>query len=216
MTVAEQLSDLPYADVLVPHSGPLDPGGEYDAAWFDSESFEDRDVGNVKFLECAFTSVTFSGGQLRRARFNDVWVRGGRIVGTDLVESVWLDSTLLSSALSGVEAYGAQLRRVTFARCKLDSVNLRAAVLHDVTFEDCALADVDLAEATLTAVRFPGTELRGLRLHHVTLKQVDFRGATTLDIADGYDSLRNAVISSGQLIEIGPGLAAAQGIVVED
>jgi uncharacterized protein YjbI with pentapeptide repeats len=160
--------------------------------------------------------VTFSGGQLRRSRFNDVWVRGGRIVGTDLVESVWLDSALLSSALSGVEAYGSQLRRVTFARCKLDSVNLRAAVLDEVTFEDCELADVDLGEATMTRVRFPGTELRGLRLPHVTLKQVDFRGATTLDIADGYDSLRNAVISSGQLIELGPGLAAAHGIVVED
>lgn len=216
MAVAEQLSDLPYADVLVSHSGPLDPGGQYDGAWFDSDRFDDRDLGNVKFLECAFTSVTFSGGQLRRARFNDVWVRGGRIVGTDLAESVWLDSTLLSSALSGVEAYGSQFRRVTFARCKLDSVNLRAAVLDEVTFEDCDLADVDLGAATLTSVRFPGTELRGLRLPHVTLKQVDFRGATSLDIADGYDSLRNAVISSGQLIEIGPGLAAAHGIVVDD
>jgi uncharacterized protein YjbI with pentapeptide repeats len=160
--------------------------------------------------------VTFSGGQLRRARFNDVWVRGGRIVGTDLVESVWLDSSLLSSALSGVEAYGSQLRRVTFARCKLDSVNLRTAVLDEVTFEDCDLVDVDLAEARLTVVRFPGSQIRGIRLPHVTLKQVDFRGATTWDLAAGYDSLRNAVISSGQLIEIGPGLAAAHGIVVDD
>lgn len=216
MAVAEQLSDLPYADALVSHSGPLDPGGEYDGTWFDSEGFGDRDVGNVKFLECAFTSVTFSGGRLRRARFNDVWVRGGRIVGTDIAESVWLDSALVSSALSGMEAYGSQFRRVSFVRCKLDSVNLRAAMLDEVVFEGCHLADVDFGQATLSRVRFPGTELRGLRLPHVTLNQVDFRGATTLDIADGYDSLRNAVISSGQLIEIGPGLAAAHGIVVDN
>jgi hypothetical protein len=51
--MAEQLSDLPYADVLVPHSGPLDPSGEYDAAWFDLETFEGGDVGNVRFVECA-------------------------------------------------------------------------------------------------------------------------------------------------------------------
>jgi uncharacterized protein YjbI with pentapeptide repeats len=95
-------------------------------------------------------------------------------------------------------------------------VNLRTAVLDEVTFEDCDLVDVDLGDARLTAVRFPGSQIRGIRLPHVTLKQVDFRGATTLDIADGYDSLRNAVISSGQLIEIGPGLAAAHGIVVDD
>lgn len=101
---------------------------------------------------------------------------GSRIVGTELVESVWLDATVLASALSGVEAHGAQLRRVTFAGCKLDSVNLRAALLAEVTFEDCAMTDVDLAGAELTNIRFAGTEIRGLRLPRATLKRVDFRG----------------------------------------
>lgn len=216
MAVAQQVSDLPYADALALHPGPLDPAGEYDTVWFDSVAFDEPDVGNVRFLECAFTAPNFSGGQLRRARFNDVWMRGGRIVGTELIESVWLDSALLSSALSGVEAYGAQLRRVTFAGCKLDSVNLRATVLDDVTFEACTMTDVDLADAELTDVRFAGSELRGLRLPRAALKQVDFRGATALGITDGYDSMRGAVIDGAQLIEIAPGLAAANGIVVTD
>ena len=214
--MAQQVSDLAYAEALVPHPGPLDAGGEYDTAWFDTVTFDEPDVGNVRFLECAFTAPSFSGGQLRRARFNDVWMRGGRIVGTELIESVWLDAALLSSALSGVEAYGAQLRRVTFAGCKLDSVNLRATVLDGVSFEDCTLTDVDMADAELTNVRFPGSEMRGLRLARATLKHVDFRGAIALGIADGYDSLRGAIIDGGQLIEIAPGLAAAHGVVVKE
>jgi hypothetical protein len=58
--------------------------------------------------------------------------------------------------------------------------------------------------------------MRGLRLARATLKHVDFRGAIALGIADGYDSLRGAIIDGSQLIEIAPGLAAAHGVVVKE
>jgi uncharacterized protein YjbI with pentapeptide repeats len=216
MAVAEQLSDLPFADYLTPHDGPLEQGSEHDTCLFDSVTFEDAEVGNVRFLECAFTAVTFTAGQFRRARFNEVWLRGARVVGTELIESVWLDSPVVSSALSGVEAYGAELRRVVFSGCKLDSVNLRAAELDDVSFENCVLTDVDLAEARLTKVRFAGSELRGVRVRQATMDRVDFRGATAMQIAEGYESLRGAIVDRGQLFELAPGLAATLGIAVED
>lgn len=37
-------------------------------AHFDDIAFEDAEIGNAQFLECAFTSVTFSGGSYRHLR----------------------------------------------------------------------------------------------------------------------------------------------------
>jgi hypothetical protein len=55
-----------------------------------------------------------------------------------------------------------------------------------------------------------------IRLGRATLKRADLRGATLLDLADGYESLRGAVISTGQLLELAPALAATIGITVKD
>ncbi len=213
----EELSDLPYAELLQPHEG----GGlalevRYDTVHFDRLDFEDDDAAGAAFLECAITDSSFTGVSLRRARLNDVWLRGDRFVGTRFAESDWLDVTADSCVLAGVEAFGAVLRRVVFRRCKFDSVNLRAAELYDVVFEDCVLWDADLGGAKLDGVTFPGTAVERIRLGRATLKRADLRGATRLDLADGYESLRGAVISTGQLLELAPALAATIGITVKD
>ncbi|MET0418263.1 MAG: hypothetical protein ABW022_19800 [Actinoplanes sp.] len=48
------------------------------------------------------------------------------------------------------------------------------------------------------------------------MKKVDFRGARELDVAQGWDALRGAVIDSQQLAEAAPALAQTLGIVVKD
>jgi uncharacterized protein YjbI with pentapeptide repeats len=214
--VPQQLDDLPYADVLSRHEGQLEPRGEYDVTHFDELVFEDADIGNAQFMECAFTSVTFSAGSFRRARFNDVWFSATRIVGTDLAETSWLDAAVVSSGLSGVEAFSVKLRRVTFTRCKLDSVNLRSARLDGVAFDECLLNDVDFGGATLNDVRFPGSTLRGVRMAQASLDKADFRGAAELGLKDGYDSLRGAIVDYTQLVEIAPALATSMGITLSD
>lgn len=47
------------------------------------------------------------------------------------------------------------------------------------------------------------------------LERVDLRGAVALDLADGHDSLRGAVIDTRQLLELAPALADALGITVK-
>ena len=103
-----------------------------------------------------------------------------------------------------------------FKGCKLESVNFRASLFTDVAFEDCVLRDVDWTGSALTGVRFGGSALRGARFGRATLKKADFRGATELEIADGYESLKGAIIDTSQLIAIAPMLAAALGITVMD
>ena len=208
------LPDLPFAAALVAHDGTW--GHDvYDTIHFDAGTVADADGAGARFLECAFTQETFDGGRLRGASFNEAWLRDVRLVGTDMRETGWLDTTVAASVVAGVQAYGSELRRVTFRGCKLDSVNLRDCTLTDVVFEDCLLRDVDLNGATLVRVTFPGSRLSRVDVSNVTLEKVCLRGAELgLTITPG--SLRGAVISTGQLVDIAPALAEVLGIVVED
>jgi uncharacterized protein YjbI with pentapeptide repeats len=211
----DTLADLPYAAALSRHPGPLAADGDYEGAHFDGLDLARSQAPSSRFLECAFTQVAMTDGQLRRARFSDVWLSGVRLTATDLAESGWASATFINSVLAGVTAHGARLRQVAFRGCKLTGVNLRGATLTEVSFENCLLGDVDFGGATLARCTFPGAQLREADLSHVTLDQVDLRGAE-LGLILTRDSLRGATISTDQLVAVAPLLAEQAGIVVAD
>ncbi|OBB47570.1 hypothetical protein A5748_23115 [Nocardia sp. 852002-51244_SCH5132740] len=95
-------------------------------------------------------------------------------------------------------------------------MNFRAATLQDVTFADCVFRDTDFSAATLRKVDFPGSRLEGVALHGATLKDVDLRGATALDLIADIGTLKGAIITTPQLMEMAPAFARAAGIIVRD
>lgn len=210
------LSDLPFAHRLEPLVG--DPGRDGDYEWLhiDGQTFDDVDAGMSRFNECAFSSVTFTAGRLRRTRFDTVWLQGIRTVGTDLAETSWLDTECLSGLLAGTQLHGAQMRRAVFHNCKFDSVNLRAAKLRDVSFANCLLRDVDFAGAALTNVAFPGTTLDRVDFTKAALARVDLREANALGISAGVESLGGAIVTPLQLIDLAPAMAQHLGMTVKD
>lgn len=214
--IAQDVDELAFAHALDPHQGPLLRDRDYDLCHFDALRQTDADAGSSRFTECAFEGVVFEGVRLRRARFTDVWWRGGRVLSGDLAESEWLDAGVLSCSFAGIEAFGAQWRRVVFQRCKLDAVNLRGADLHEVVFEDCILRDVDFSGATLRDVSFPGSAVRDGKFAKAKLTRADFRDATVLECVDGFENLKGAVIDSSQAVELAVDLARALRITVED
>jgi uncharacterized protein YjbI with pentapeptide repeats len=211
-----ELNDLPYAGFLSPAAGPPAQDGAYDSVHFDGGEYAGLKAGGSRFAECAFSSLAFDGGRLRRARFNDVWAHTVRWVGTDLTETDWLDAEFGANVLAGVELYDSRLHRAAFHHCKLDSVNFRGAKLREVVFADCTLRDVDFGGASLTSVSFPGSSLEELRLDKAALSKTDLRGATRLGIASGFDSLKGSIISSPQLMELAPQFAQVLGVTVND
>jgi len=211
-----ELADLPYAAALARHDGrPLAADSDYDTVHFDKDAFDAPDAPGARFLECAFTGASVTGGGLRRCRFIDAWLRDVRITLTDLAETQWSDATLAGGVVAGVQAFGARLDRVVFAGCKLDSVNFREARLTGVTFTDCLLRDVDFSGAKLRQTVFTGCRLSGADFSRAELDRVDLRGSE-LGLIVGPQPLRGAIISSGQLAAIAPVLADALGIVVDD
>lgn len=208
------LDDLPYARYLEPFDGVPERELTYDTLRIDGRDFEDADCGGAGFTECAFTSVSFTGGRCRRARFDDVWFHTVRWVGTDLAETGWTDAEAVAGIFAGVEANGSVMRRVTFFNCKLDSVDLRAATLREVRFTDCLLRDADFSGASLSGVSFPGSVLEGARFDGARMREVDLRGAAALGIASGHGSLRGATVGGAQLLDLAPALARELGITV--
>ena len=209
------LADLPFAAFLTPSEGGLVPDAVYDGVHFDQLSLDQPGAASSRFMECAFTGVSVQGGRLQRARFSDVWLRDVRLVTTGLAETQWMDVTMTGSLAAGVEAFGAQLRRVTFRGCKLDSVNFRDATLTEVTFDHCELRDVDFGGATLTRSAFPDSRLTRTDFSRAHLDKTDLRGAE-LGIIIGPDSLRGAIVSTAQLVHLAPVLAQTMGITVSD
>jgi uncharacterized protein YjbI with pentapeptide repeats len=214
--VPNELEDLPYARYLTPLESDLEPEGDYDCVHLTGADIDDIEASNSRFSETVFTSLAVNRGSLRFSRFTDVWQRNVRWVGTDLSDTSWQDVELRAGALSGVDAGGANLRRVRFEGCKFDSVNFRKAKLREVQFVDCVLRHTDFGDAELTKVTFPGTTVEGLLLNRARLQRVDLRGAAYLGIAEGLDALRGATITPLQLLDLAPEFAKAIGITVRD
>ncbi|WP_406230676.1 pentapeptide repeat-containing protein [Nocardia sp. NBC_01009] len=211
-----ELADLPYASYLKPLEGPLEQEGDYDCVQVSGADIDDVEAGHARFSEAVFTSLSINRGSMRYSRFADVWVRNVRWVGTELADTSWQDAELIEGAMSGVDAGGANLRRVRFEGCKFDSVNFRRAKFRDVSFVDCVVRHTDFGDAELTNVTFPGTVVQGLLLNRARLKKFDLRDAVSIGIADGIDALRGATISSRQLMDLAPDFARAIGINVVD
>jgi uncharacterized protein YjbI with pentapeptide repeats len=210
-----ELADLPYAAALTGHEGGLEPGVDYDTLHFDGTGFDDADASGARFLECAFTRVSFQGGRFRRSRFIDAWLKDVRITLADLAETQWRDTTFAGGVIAGTQAFDARLDRAVFTGCKFDSVNFRAARLTQVTFADCLLRDVDFGGAKLSRTVFTGCELSRTDFRLASMDRVDLRGSE-LGVIVGPDPLRGAIISSGQLASVAAVLAEALGIVVDD
>jgi uncharacterized protein YjbI with pentapeptide repeats len=205
---------MPYAAALIRSDGELD-GSDVDTVLFEDAEFDGPGAANTRFLECAFRRVSITDGKLQRSSLRYVWARDLRLTGTSLAESHWHEVIMLSSALAGVQVFGAELRNVVFSGCKLDSVNFRASRLTEVVFENCVMRDVDFGGATLKRCSFPGSQLVRAELSKVTMEQTDFRTAELGLIIDA-DSLRGAIISSGQLAHVAPVLAQTLGIEIND
>lgn len=193
----------------------LEPDGDYDGLEFRDQDFAGQDGGGARFMDCALTGCALDETRLHRARVLDSVLTGIRGVGTDLAESTLRDVEVVDARLGGVQLHGSVLERVLVRGGKIDYLNLRKARLKDVVFEGCVLVEPDFGGARLERVEFVDCVLKGADLTGATLTDVDLRAAAELDIARGVDRLAGAVISTAQLLDLAPVMAAALGVRVD-
>ncbi|MFE5816772.1 pentapeptide repeat-containing protein [Streptomyces sp. NPDC056479] len=199
----------PYRD------GQLEPDGDYDSLEFREEDLTGQNGRGARFMDCALKGCVLDETGLHHARILDSVLTAPRGVGTDLAESTLRDVELTDARLGGVQLHGAVLERVVIRGGKIDYLNMRKARLRDVVFEGCVLVEPDFGGARLERVEFTDCALKGVDLTGATLADVDLRGAAELEIARGVDRLAGAVISTAQLLDLAPVLAAQMGVRVE-
>jgi uncharacterized protein YjbI with pentapeptide repeats len=193
--------------------GRLETHGDYVATDFVGHDFTGQDASDARFLECRILRCSLDGASFRRARILEsvlVEVDGASV---DLDDTTWRDCELTGSRLGAVSLIGATWTGVRVRGCNLGFLNLAGARLEDVRFEGCEIGSLDARTAGLAAVTFVGCTLDELNVSGASLRDVDLSDARLRSLV-GVESLKGAIVSHAQLVDLAPVLAEQLGLEV--
>jgi uncharacterized protein YjbI with pentapeptide repeats len=108
---------------------------------------------------------------------------------------------------------GATWTGIRVRGSKLGFLNLAGARLEDVVFEDCEIGGFDARAAQLKSIGFVNCTIDEVNVAGATLSKVDLSGAKLRSLV-GVESLRGAIVSHEQLVDLAPLLAAELGLEV--
>ncbi|MEW1957592.1 pentapeptide repeat-containing protein [Kineococcus sp. NPDC059986] len=210
--------DLPAdEDALVRQDAPPRAGGDHDGELFPADlDLTGVDAHDSRLLGCVVRSTRADGFRLAGARLVDC-----RVAGLGATEALWRNGTWRDTIVQGcrvgaLDLSGASWNRVLVQGGRVDFANLRATELVDVTFDGVDLRDLDLGAARLVRVRFVDCRIGHLDVTGARLQAVDLSGSELTEGLDGVGDLRGAVVSSGQLLQLGPLFAEHLGVRVRD
>jgi uncharacterized protein YjbI with pentapeptide repeats len=191
----------------------LEIGRDYDAIAFVERDFTGQDASDARFLECRLERCCVEGLSVRRARVVGCLLAEVHGASVDFSDSVWRDSQMTGGRLGAMTLAGATWTGIRLRGVKLGFVNLAAARLEDVVFEDCEIGGLDASSARLSSVAFIDCSVQELNVDEATLSKVDLSGARLRTLV-GIESLRGAIVSHEQLLDLAPQLAAQLGVEV--
>ena len=187
--------------------------GNYDAVDFVACDFTGQQAGDARFLECRLDRCCLDGISLQRTRIVGSLLADVHGASVDLSDSTWRESRVSAGRLGAVTLVGATWTGVRVHRTRLGFVNLAGALMEDVVFEGCEIGGLDVRSAQLRSVAFIDCAIDELNVAGATLAKVDLSGAQLRSLV-GVESLRGAIVSHQQLLDLAPLLAAALGLDV--
>ncbi|WP_295827266.1 pentapeptide repeat-containing protein [uncultured Microbacterium sp.] len=205
----------PLDDLDEGESSQLVPRARLEGLSFRDLRVDALDLESADLALCRVDGVRAAEVSLRYATVAESAWSGWDVPILRTARASWRDLEIDGTRSGSVEAYESTWKGVHFVNCRLGFVNLRGAHLQDVAFTDCTIDELDLGQAKLTRFAAPGSRISQLIVEQSTLQHVDLRGAD-LDGLAGISALRGATISSLQLQQLAPLLAADRGITVRD
>lgn len=193
----------------------LEPRGDYEAVDFLDRDFTGQAAPGAAFRACHLGRCRLDGLSMPRSRMSECLVEDVSAVTIDLADSVWRDTLLVGGRVGALSAPGGRWSDVRVQGAKLDFVDLSGARLSDVVFEACVIGELDLGDAQARSVRFIDSHVGELNVEGAKLAGLDLAGAA-LQRLRGVESLRGAIVSREQLVDLAPLLAAHLGIEVRD
>ena len=199
---------------LTPFDGDrLEANGDYVALDLVDLDFAGQDAPEARFLECRLLRCGLDGASLRRARIAESLLSDLHAATVDFADSTWRDAQMSGGRLGAVTLVGATWTDIRVRGSHLGFMNLSGARLQDVIFEGCEIATLNVRGADLQSVTFVDCRIDELDVAGATLSKVDLSRATLRTLV-GVESLRGAIISHQQLVDLAPLLAAQIGIEV--
>ncbi|MFT4295680.1 MAG: hypothetical protein QM582_09745 [Micropruina sp.] len=154
----------------------------------------------------------------RRLRLTEVEVGSPAIVDWDASRSSWRGVAIVGGSIGVLDASGSRWNNVSLAGVRIGYLNLREATLSDVRLTGCRIGTLDLAGATTTRTAVADCLVEDLDVRNRKGEHFDLRGVDVvrLNRLDGADSLVGATVTDQQARWLGPVLARALRITVEE
>lgn len=173
------------------------------------------DAAHSALTECTVAAASVERLDLRGATLVDVEIDSLRATAVSAREARLRRVRITGGRLGTLDLQGAGVDEVELRGVRIDYLSLAAAKVEDVVIADCTILTLDLPQSTLTRVRFEGTradevDTRGMRANSLDLRGLD--AASYLDVA----SLKGATLTSWQVEQLAPALAAALGVHIRD
>jgi uncharacterized protein YjbI with pentapeptide repeats len=194
---------------------PLEARREYDAISFVDVDLAGQDAPDGRFLECHLERCRLDGLSLRRARIVSSLIEECHGTTVDLADTTWRESQIRGGRLGAVMLAGATWTDIRVRGVNLGFLNLAGAHFQDVVFERCEIGTFDARTADLASVTIVDCRIDELNVTGATLSKVDLSGARLRSLI-GVESLRGAIVSHEQLVDLAPILAAQLGLEVRD
>ncbi|WP_226532944.1 pentapeptide repeat-containing protein [Microbacterium paraoxydans] len=158
------------------------------------------DADAVDLTGATVVDVDMSGARIASLRMRDAGVRrvrisGGRIGTLDLSE--------------------ARISELDLRDVRIDYLNLGASKVTDLEISGCTIRTIDMPQSELTRARFADTSTEEVDPRGMRAKDLDLRGLDALAFLDA-NSLRGATLTSFQVQQLAPVIAAGIGIQIKD
>lgn len=172
------------------------------------------DLAHSSLEQCTLTADA-DAVDLVGATMIDIEIADARIASLRLRDASLRRVRISGGRLGTLDLSGARIDELELRGVRIDYLNLGGAKATDIEIADCGIRTLDMPQADLTRVRFVETRTdevdpRGLRATHVDLRGLD--AGAFLDA----NSLRGTTLSSFQVQQLAPVLAAGIGIHVHD
>ena len=191
-------------------------GSDSDVVEIDRDAVDGADFAGTTRLSADASRIensTLTGLVLDKLELSDVMGVKLDAAALSAYKVRMLRVELSDSRLTGSEFAEGSFEDCLFRNLKFDEVGFRFAHFKRVRFENCMLRACDFSSAKFEHVTFTGCDLEAANFVSASCKVVDVTGEDLL-LVKGLLGLKGASISTEQLVQLAPMLAAELGFDV--
>lgn len=199
---------------LPPHLEPADAvrGGDLLQAALDLTGT--ADLAHSSLEQCTITADA-DGVDLTGATLLDVDIREPRVASLGLRDTGIRRLRITGGRIGTLDLSGARIDELEIRDVRIDYLTLGGAKGADIRIAHSTVRTLDLPQAELTRVAFDACRAEEIDPRGLRAKDVDLRGLDAAAFLNA-NGLRGATLTTFQIQQLAPTIAASLGILIRD